>query len=177
VRADGTTLGLRSSLIARLREPGVLRVAASYPVIAWLALQIADVALELWELPGWMRRAPLVIAALGFPIAIALAWFFELGEPTITRDAAADGAARPVAHGWRRHDGIVVISVLGAAVACFVARDAGLLGDTSRRGALIESSSLAVLPFANVGHTPTRTSATGSPTSSAAGSRACRACA
>ena len=100
----------------------------------------------------------LVIAALGFPIAIALAWFFELGEPTVTRDAAADGAARPAAHGWRRHDGIVVISVLGAAVACFVARDAGLLGDTSRLGALIESSSLAVLPFANVGHTPTPTS-------------------
>src|SRR5215510_8045814 len=106
-------------LIARLRERGVLRVAASYAVIAWLVLQIADVALEPWDLPGWVRRAPLVIALLGFPIAIALAWFFELGDGAVSRDTAVDGAARPVAHGWRRHADIVVISVLGAAVAYF----------------------------------------------------------
>jgi hypothetical protein len=154
----------------------VLPVAASYPVIAWLALQIADVALEPWELPGWMRRAPLVITALGFPIAIALAWFFGLGEPAVTRDAAADGAARPVAHGWRRHDGIVVISVLGAGrlfcrPRCRVARRqfAPRRADRvlePRRAALRERRAYA---DAHV--------TTGSPTSSAAGSRACRACA
>jgi hypothetical protein len=43
---------MRSGLIARLRERGVLRVAASYVVIAWLALQIADVALDPWDLPA-----------------------------------------------------------------------------------------------------------------------------
>jgi len=36
---------MRPGLIARLRERGVLRVAASYAVIAWLLLQIADVTL------------------------------------------------------------------------------------------------------------------------------------
>ncbi len=68
-----------NGLIARLRERGVLRIAASYVVIAWLALQIADVVLEPWDLPKWVHRAPLVVALLGFPIALALAWFFELG--------------------------------------------------------------------------------------------------
>jgi len=142
---------MRSGLIARLRERGVLRVAASYAVIAWLALQIADVALEPWDLPAWVHRAPLVIALLGFPIAIALAWFLELGDGAVTRDAAADGVARPVAHGWRRHVDIAVISVLGAIVAFFVVRDAGWLGESARPRLGVESSTLAVLPFANTG--------------------------
>src|SRR5262245_27555755 len=115
---------MQNGLIARLRERGVLRVAASYAVIAWLVLQISDVVLEPWDLPGWVHRAPLVIALLGFPIAIALAWFFELGDGAIARDDAPDGATRPVAQGWRRHADIVVISVLAAAVAYFLARDA-----------------------------------------------------
>jgi len=42
---------MRSGLIARLRERGVLRVAASNAVIAWLVLQIADVVLWPWALP------------------------------------------------------------------------------------------------------------------------------
>ena len=142
---------MRSGLIARLRERGVLRVAASYAVIAWLALQIADVVLEPWDLPAWVQRAPLVVALLGFPIAIALAWFLELGDGAVTRDAAADGVARPVVHGWRRHVDIAVISVLGAIVGFFVMRDAGWLGESARPRRGVESSSLAVLPFANTG--------------------------
>jgi hypothetical protein len=66
-------------LIARLRERGVLRVAASYVVIAWLVLQIADVVHEPWDLPKWVHRAPQVVALIGLPIALALAWFFEVG--------------------------------------------------------------------------------------------------
>jgi hypothetical protein len=123
---------MRSGLIARLRERGVLRVAASYAVIAWLVLQIADVVLEPWDLPAWVQRAPLVVALLGFPIAIALAWFLELGDGAVTHDAAADGAMRPVVHGWRRHVDIAVISLLGAIVGFFLMRDAGWLGDAAR---------------------------------------------
>ena len=50
---------MRSGLIARLRERGLLRVAASYAVIAWLVLQIADLVLRPWappRLPETFRR-------------------------------------------------------------------------------------------------------------------------
>ena len=140
-----------NGLIARLRERGVLRIAASYVVIAWLALQIADVVLEPWDLPKWVHRAPLVVALLGFPIALALAWFFELGGGPAHRDTAPDGAVRPSASGWRRHADIAVISVLAAVVAFFLMRDAGWLGESARPRAGPESSSLAVLPFDAVG--------------------------
>jgi hypothetical protein len=138
-------------LIQRLRERGVLRVAASYVLIAWLVLQIADVVLEPWDLSKWVHRAPLIVALLGFPIAIALAWFFELGGGPPHRDTAPDGVARPTATGWRRHADIAVISMLGAIVAFFVLRDAGWLGDSVRPAAKVEASSIAVLPFASVG--------------------------
>jgi TolB-like protein len=138
-------------LIERLRERGVLRVAASYVVIAWLTLQIADVVLEPWDLPRWVQRAPLVVALLGFPIALTLAWFFELGGGPPRRDTALDGEVRPTAIGWRRHADIAVISLLGAIVAFFVLRDAGWLGKPLRQATAVEASSIAVLPFANLG--------------------------
>ena len=140
-----------NGLIARLRERGVLRIAASYVVITWLALQIADVVLEPWDLPKWVHRAPLVVALLGFPIALALAWFFELGGGPAHRDTAPNGAVRPPAAGWRHHADIAVISVLAAVVAFFLMRDAGWLGESARPRAGPESSSLAVLPFDAVG--------------------------
>src|SRR4051812_7579616 len=142
-------------LLTSLRERGVPRVAASYAVIAWLVLQIADVALQPFDVPNWVRRAPIIIALLGFPIAIALAWFFELSDRGINRDDAPVGTARPVVHGPRRFTDIVVISVLGAVVVFFLAREAGWLGkNVSPSGAALESSSLAVLPFAAVGPVP-----------------------
>lgn len=140
-----------TGLIERLRERGVLRVAASYAIIAWLALQIADVVLEPWDLPGWVERAPLVIALLGFPIALVLAWFFELGDAGVVPDTAPAGDARPTTRGFRRYADIAIISVLGAIVAFFVLRDSGWLGDAARPGAAVESSSIAVLPFTNLG--------------------------
>jgi len=135
----------------RLRERGVLRVAASYAVIAWLALQIADVALQPWDLPDWVRRAPLVIALLGFPVALALAWFLELGDGGVTRDIELAGAVRPATHGVRRYADVAVISVLAVVVGFFLMRDAGWLGESARPGPRVESTSLAVLPFVNTG--------------------------
>lgn len=141
----------RLGLIGRLRERGVLRVAASYVVIAWLVLQIADVVLEPWDLPKWVQRAPQIVAVIGFPIAVALAWFFELGGGHLHRDTAPDGAPRPHTTGWRHYADIGVISVLAAIVAFFLIRDAGWLGEDARPRGQVESSSLAVLPFASVG--------------------------
>ncbi len=58
----------------------MLRVAASYAVIAWLLLQIADVTFGPLGVPRWVMIALITAAVLGFPVAIALAWQFELGD-------------------------------------------------------------------------------------------------
>ena len=87
--------GRPPGLLARLQRRGVLRVAASYAVIAWLLLQIADVVLEPLGAPGWVLQALIVAVAVGFPVAVVLAWFYELTPDGIQLDRAEAGAERP----------------------------------------------------------------------------------
>jgi TolB-like protein len=128
----------------RLRERGVIRVAASYALIAWLLLQIADVTFEPLGVPRWVMVSLIVAAVLGFPVAIALAWFYEAGDRGITRDTAAEGLPRPIVHGVRRYADIVIIGVLLAAVAVLLVRQSQL-GPAAPRG-----TAIAVLPFENL---------------------------
>src|SRR5262245_12789291 len=93
----------------RLRERGVVRVAASYAVIAWLLLQIADVTFDPLGVPRWVMVSLIVAAVVGFPVAIALAWFYEVGDHGVELDTARAGTRRPIVHGWRRYADVVVI--------------------------------------------------------------------
>jgi len=128
----------------RLRERGVIRVAASYAVIAWLLLQIADVTFGPLGVPPWVMVSLIVAAVLGFPVAVGLAWFYEAGSSGVTRDTAAEGVPRPVVPGLRRYADVAIIAVLLAAVAVLLVRQSGL-GPGGARGLAI-----AVLPFQNL---------------------------
>jgi TolB-like protein/Tfp pilus assembly protein PilF len=128
----------------RLRERGVIRVAASYAVIAWLLLQIADVTFEPLGVPRWVMVSLIVAALIGFPVAIAFAWFYEAGDQGLTRDTAAEGVPRPVVHGLRRYADVGIIGVLLAVIAALLVRQSDLAGPGSGRPAI------AVLPFQNV---------------------------
>ena len=75
----------KSGWLHRLRERGVIRVAASYAVIAWLLLQIADVTFAPLGAPNWAMPSLIVAAVLGFPVAVALAWFYEAGDHWASR--------------------------------------------------------------------------------------------
>jgi TolB-like protein len=130
--------------LQRLRERGVLRVAASYAVIAWLLLQIADVTFEPLGVPRWVMVALIVAAVLGFPAAVALAWFYEAGDQGVRRDIAAEGVPRPVVHGLRRYADVGIIGVLLAVIAVLLVRQSDLAGPGSGKPAI------AVLPFQNV---------------------------
>ena len=126
----------------RLRERGVIRVAASYAVITWLLLQIADVTFEPLGVPRWVMVSLIVAAVLGFPVAVGLAWFYEAGDSGISRDTAAEGVPRPTVHGLRRHADVAIIGVLLVAVAVLLVRQSGL----DRAG----GRAIAVLPFENL---------------------------
>ena len=138
-----------TALLQRLHERGVLRVAASYAVIAWLLLQIADVTFEPLGVPRWVMIALITTAVLGFPVAIMLAWHFELGDRGLTRDTAADAAARPVVHGLRRYADVAIIGVLLATVAALLVRQSDL-----GKPPPPDRPTIAVLPFANLSGDP-----------------------
>jgi TolB-like protein len=128
----------------RLRERGVVRVAASYAVIAWLLLQIADVTFEPLGVPRWVMVSLIVAAVVGFPVAVALAWFYEVGDRGVERDKAHAGTRRPIVHGWRRYADVVVITMLVATVAVLLVRQSRLGGEGAN------TRTVAVLPFENL---------------------------
>lgn len=133
----------------RLRARGVLRVAASYTVIAWLGLQIADVTFDPLGVPRWVMTAVIVAAAVGLPVAVALAWFYAPGASGIACDVAADSESRPIGHGLRRYADVVVIGVLLLTVAVLLVRqsDIGKPAPPAR-------PAIAVLPFENLSGDP-----------------------
>jgi adenylate cyclase len=148
-RYGKSTLQMTTGLLVRLRERGVLRVAAGYAVIAWLLLQIADVTFEPLGVPTWGMTSLIVAAVLGFPIAIALAWFYEIGDQGVQRDTAASGVARPSVHGKRRYADVVIIGVLLVTVAALLVRQSDI-----GKPAPPASPAIAVLPFDNLSGDP-----------------------
>jgi TolB-like protein len=135
--------------LQRLRERGVLRVAASYAVIAWLLLQIADVVIDPLGLPKWVMTALIIAAAVGFPIAVALAWFREIGPHGIAVDTAARGVPRPTVRGLRHYADALVIGVLLIAVVVLAVRQSDL-----GKPKPPENPAIAVLPFENLSGDP-----------------------
>ena len=125
----------------RLRQRGVLRVALSYTIIAWLALQIGDVVLDPLGAPPWAMRTLIVVALAGFPVALVLAWFFEFSPTGIERDHLAEEAVRPAVGGIRRYADIVIIGALLVVVAFLLVRQEGLIPD-ERAPPVV-----AILPF------------------------------
>jgi len=66
------------SLIQDLRRRSVFKVAAAYAIVAWLLLQIAGLVFPTFGAPEWVMKVFTVVLALGFPVALVLAWAFEL---------------------------------------------------------------------------------------------------
>src|SRR5215831_4518074 len=78
---------------AELKRRNVYKVAIAYGVIAWLLIQIATQTFPFFEIPNWMVRAVIVLVLLGFPIALVIAWAFELTPEGLKRTEVADREA------------------------------------------------------------------------------------
>jgi adenylate cyclase len=65
----------------------VIRVAVVYVVVAWILIQVAGQTFEPLGLPDWSTRLVIILAALGLPLALALAWAFDVGPRGIERTA------------------------------------------------------------------------------------------
>ncbi len=75
---------------AELRRRNVYKIAASYAVVAWLVIQVATQVLPFFELPNWVVRLVVLLVVLGFPIALMVAWVFELTLAGIQRADTID---------------------------------------------------------------------------------------
>jgi TolB-like protein/Flp pilus assembly protein TadD len=117
----------------------VYRVAAAYVIAAGGAIQLASAAFPAWELPNWALRLVIVLLLLGFPIALMLAWAYDITAEGIR---ATPTIATPRSH--RRRN---IIMLVATGVAISAAAGFFLLPRVSAHKI---DKSIAVLPFENL---------------------------
>jgi adenylate cyclase len=76
-------------LFAELRRRKVIRVALVYGIVGWLLIQVAETTFEPLNLPDWTLTLVVMLAILGFPLALVLAWAFQLTPEGLKRDTGS----------------------------------------------------------------------------------------
>ena len=132
-----------SGFFQEVRRRKVYRVAAAYVVAAGFLIQIASAAFPAWELPTWSLRLVITALLIGFPIALILAWAYDVTPQGVR---ATPAAATPGAHRRRNLFMLIATGVIVSAVAGFF-----LLPHASARKI---DKSIAVLPFQNLSADP-----------------------
>ena len=85
--------------VSELRRRKVIRVAIVYGIVAWLSIQVAQATFDPLGLPRWTLTLVIMLAILGFPIAVVMAWALERTPEGIRREKPADAPSAPEALG------------------------------------------------------------------------------
>ncbi len=127
------------SLIAELKRRKVFKVGSAYLVVAWLVVQVATSVLPQYDTPAWFLRAFIVILALGFPVALVLAWMLDMTPQGLKVEPASVGNKRM----------FVIAAVLAALAIGWYWK-----GQPAQQGDDSAPRSIAVLPFVNLSSDP-----------------------
>ncbi|PYK88408.1 MAG: hypothetical protein DME40_12555, partial [Verrucomicrobia bacterium] len=141
-----------NNFFAELKRRNVYKVAVAYAVVAWLTIQAASIFLPAFNAPQWAMQIVILILVVGFPIALAFSWAFEITPEGIVRESEVTADESITHHTGRK---IVALTIVLAVVAT------GLLifqfvrpRSTSPSAATISNKSIAVLPFDNLSGDP-----------------------
>src|SRR5215475_1516562 len=142
-------------LFTELKRRNVYKVAVAYAVVGWLLIQVATQVFPFLEIPNWAIRFVILVTALGFPVALLIAWAFELTPEGIKRTEDADAARQHSRGGaW------IAVVVIGAALSLglfFLGRYTGgratvRVSETATASNALKS--IAVLPLVNTSGDP-----------------------
>ena len=130
------------NFFAELKRRNVYKVAIAYGVVAWLLMQVASQIFPFFEIPNWAVRLVVLLLVIGFPVALILAWAFELTPEGLKRTEVADELPRK---SEQNRAWIYVVIIAGAVADLF------FFGryTSSKQGAEMLEKSIAVLPFEN----------------------------
>ncbi len=150
-----------ASVWGELKRRNVVRVAVAYAIAAWLLIEITATTFPILKLPDWSVTLVTVLVLIGFPLALILAWAFELTPEGIKKEKDVD-RSESVTHLTGRKLDFVIIGVLAIAVAYFVVEKfiwPDELAPESQVDASITvpqeiDKSIAVLPFVNMSDDP-----------------------
>src|ERR1700750_2095795 len=139
--------------LGELQRRNVYRVAVTYTVVSWVLIQIATQVFPFFEIPVWAVRVVVLLLILGFPVALILAWAFELTAKGIKRIEEV-----PPQELIRRHTGrkLLALAAVAAAIAVglylvpFARRSWTPLNPDAAPDLSVPEKSIAVLPFSNL---------------------------
>jgi TolB-like protein/Flp pilus assembly protein TadD len=139
-----------TSFFTELKRRNVYKVAVTYAVVAWLLIQVATQVFPFFEIPNWVVRLVVLLFAIGFPIALILAWAFELTPEGVKRTETFDksGVAPSKKKVW------VYVVAVGAALSVGLFFLGRYTASNRFASAALPEKSIAVLPFANLSSDP-----------------------
>ena len=139
------------NFLSELKRRNVYKVAVAYAVVGWLLVQVTTQVFPIFEIPNWALRLIVLAIIIGFPIALVLAWAFELTPEGIkhTEDVDLSDKRASKKRTW------IYVTLIGAALSAalfFVGRLSA--PNSSASPAALPEKSIAVLPFENQNRDP-----------------------
>jgi TolB-like protein/Tfp pilus assembly protein PilF len=148
-----------NSFFRELKQRKVYRVELGYAVVAWLVVQISATVMPAYHAPEWILPTFITVVALGFPVALVLAWAFELKEGVIEKTPESTG--RLAATNKRR---VWLLAAVGLIISALAIggywiwhpwRNVATAPQSNTAAMpMMPEKSIAVLPFANLSHDP-----------------------
>ena len=145
-----------ATFLTELKRRKVYRVAVAYAIVAWLLIQAASILFPTFEAPLWVMKVFVTAVILGFPVALILAWVFELTPQGIRRSEQAAPQESKISKAGRNWTAIIVASVLLTVAAGIVVFWRSNILRLDNRGSVIPPAShaIVVLPFENASGDP-----------------------
>ncbi len=140
------------NFFAELKRRNVYKVAVAYIVAGWALSQGIAQVFPVFDISNWIIRLIVLLIIIGLPIALVLAWTFEITPQGIKRTEDVDlavAAQQPKKRTW------IFVVIIGALVSIglfFLGRYSA--GNTTASPAGISNKSIAVLPFDNLSRDP-----------------------
>jgi TolB-like protein/Tfp pilus assembly protein PilF len=138
------------NFFSELQRRNVYKVAVAYAVVGWLLIQVATQVFPFFDIPSWAIRFVVLLIVIGFPIALVIAWAFELTPEGLKRtETAAEVPRRSANQTW-----IYVVTVAAALSIGLFFLGRYTAPDGRRSAAFLPAKSIAVLPFENLSRDP-----------------------
>jgi TolB-like protein/Tfp pilus assembly protein PilF len=143
------------NFFAELKRRNVYKVAVAYAVVAWLTIQAASIFLPAFNAPQWPMQVIILVLVVGFPIALAFSWAFEITPEGIKLESEIE-PNKSIARRTGRKIVAVTIAMAVVAAGLFVYQlvRSRLSIPASAPSAIITNKSIAVLPFDNLSGDP-----------------------
>jgi serine/threonine-protein kinase len=135
------------NFFAELKRRNVYKVAIAYVVAGWALAQGIAQVFPVFDVPNWVVRVIVLFIIIGLPVALGLAWAFELTPEGIKRTKVAD--AMPSRSGQKKHAWIYIVVICGAISVALFFLGRYSAGTRQSQSSDLPAKSIAVLPLLN----------------------------